>query len=132
MNTKYICPECRNVINIENNIVLIGKNKSGEKGIVVLHTHLGDYSTKFSSDFQISEGEIVKFLCPVCHSSLSNLKHDRLAQFNFIDEDGSEKVIVFSSIYGEKCTYIVNNKSVEKSFGEDFHKYIDEDWTRLI
>lgn len=132
MKTKYLCPHCQSMVNIENNIVLIGKNKSGEKGIVMLHTKLGDYTSDFSSDFKINQGDTVKFLCPVCHSSLTNLKNDSLAQFNLIDEDGNESLIVFSQIYGEKCTYIIKDKVVEKTFGDDIGKYIDEDWTRLI
>lgn len=132
MRNRYICPKCRNNINIENNIILIAKNEFDQKGIVMLHTELGNYSTKFSSDFTIIEGDKVKFLCPVCHTSLSNLKNDCLASFNIIDENKKESVLIFSQIYGEKCTYIIEDMAVKKSFGEDVGKYINSDWILLI
>ncbi|MBI9067853.1 MAG: hypothetical protein JEZ09_11215 [Salinivirgaceae bacterium] len=132
MKNRYICPKCRNNINIENNIVLIAKNEFDQKGIIMLQTKFGDYSTKFSSDFTIIEGDKVKFLCPVCHANLSNLKNDCLASFNIIDQSKKESLLVFSQIYGEKCTYVIEDKVVKKSFGDDLGKYIDSDWILLI
>lgn len=132
MKAKYLCPHCQGTISIENNIVLIGKNKVGEKGIVLLHASPGNYTSKFSTDFTIIEGEKIKFICPVCHHSLSNLKNDKLAQFILVDDKGVESTLVFSQIYGEKCTYIIQDKEVKKSFGDDFGKYVSEDWIFLM
>jgi uncharacterized protein YbaR (Trm112 family) len=128
MNAKYVCPDCKNSINVGNDIVLIAKNEFGQKGIVVLHTILGNYESKFSNGFSILEGDQVKFSCPVCHASLTHKKNDRLARFIQIDEKEKEAYIVFSQIYGEKCTYKIEEKEVTESYGEHLNRYSDPEW----
>jgi len=122
MSTKRICPKCRNSITIEGKVVLVGKTKTGLKGIVMLNAALGDYSAKFSDDFSIVEGNSLKLLCPICHQNLSNQKNKNLAQLTQIDEDGNESTIVFSQIYGEKSTYRIEGNKIKESFG-DTDKY---------
>jgi uncharacterized protein YbaR (Trm112 family) len=128
MKATFICPECRNSINVNDDIVLIAKNEFGQKGIVMLHTTLGNYQSKFSTDFTIIEGDIVEFLCPVCHHNLSNLKNNKLAQFIQTDENNKESYIVFSQIYGEKCTCKVMDKEVKESYGDYLGKFTDPEW----
>ncbi len=61
MDTKYLCPHCENALNVDKDIVLKAKNNSGRKGIVFLHTLLGNYKSRFNAEFTIMEGEKVKF-----------------------------------------------------------------------
>lgn len=128
MKATFICPECRNSINVGEDIVLIAKNEFGQKGIVMLHTALGNYESKFSTDFTIIEGDKVKFMCPVCHHNLTNVKNENLAKFIMIDEKDKESFIVFSQIYGEKCTYKVEDKEVSERYGDHLGRYIDPEW----
>ncbi len=131
METKYLCPQCENALNVDNDIVLKAKNNSGRKGIVFLHTSLGNYSSKFSSEFTIMEGETVKFYCPLCNHNLTNLKNEKLAHFTMVDADEKEFTVVFSKIYGEKCTYVVKEKEVLKSYGDHLNIYTNPDWFLL-
>ncbi|MGD9994552.1 MAG: hypothetical protein AB7S69_14735 [Salinivirgaceae bacterium] len=128
MESTFICPECRNSINVNDDIVLIAKNDLGQKGIVMLHTTLGNYESKFSSDFTILEGDKVKLLCPICHHSLSHVKNQNLAKFIMINEEGKEYYIIFSQIYGEKCTCKIEEKEVKERYGEHLNRYTDPEW----
>ncbi len=128
MKATYFCPECRNSINVNEDIVLIAKNDLGQKGIVMLHTKLGNYESKVSSDFSILEGDKVKFLCPICHHNLSHLKNDEMAHFIMKDENKKESYIIFSQIYGEKCTCKVVDKKVSESYGDYLGKFTDPEW----
>lgn len=132
MKPKYLCPHCRNAINVKNDIVLRAKNELDQKGIVFLHTELGNYTSKFSADFTIIEGDHVKFSCPICHHNLSNLKNDKLASLVLIDADEAEAKIIFSRIFGEKCTYKIEEAEPEETFGEHWGNYASPDWMLLL
>ena len=132
MKASYKCPFCDNNINIDENIVLIAKNKVGKRGLVFLHSDLGNYTSDFSDDFEVAEGDLLKLSCPICHQNLSNKKNDSLAHFIQVDEDGKEFKIVFSKVYGEKCTYKVEAQKVVKTYGEHLARYQNPDWFLLL
>jgi len=128
MKTKYVCSHCNQNINVGEDIVLVAKNKDGKKSLVFLHTTLGNYTSKFNPDFAIKEGDLVKFLCPICHANLTNKKHNHLADFTMIDENEKKFNIVFSQIYGEKCTYKIEEQKVVESFGKHLERYQNPEW----
>ncbi|HAM99373.1 MAG TPA: hypothetical protein DCQ26_12265 [Marinilabiliales bacterium] len=128
MKTKYLCPECRNSINVGEDIVLAAKNEYDQKGIVMLHTTLGNYTSKVSSEFTIAEGDKISFICPLCHHHLGNKKNDRLARLVMVEGDGKEFYIIFSQIYGEKCTFKLEEKEVKATYGEHLSRYTDPEW----
>ncbi len=128
MKTKYVCSHCNQNINVGEDIVLVAKNKNGKKSLVFLHTTLGNYTRKFNTDFLIDEGELVKFMCPICHSNLTNKKNNRLANFIMIDENEKRFNIIISQIYGEKCTYKAIEQEVLESYGEHLARYQNPDW----
>jgi len=128
METKYLCPHCENALNVDNDIVLKAKNNIGEKGLVFLHTDLGNYQSKFSIDFIVLEGEKVKFFCPLCNHNLTSLKNERLAHFIMVDADEKRFKIVFSQVFGERCTYVINECDDIQSYGDHLHLYLDPEW----
>ncbi len=128
MKAHYECPSCNNCINVGEDIVLVAKNEVGEKGLTFLHTDLGNYSSKFSCTFDIKEGEKLSFLCPVCHHNLTNHKNDRLAYVIYCDADNKQFRVIFSQVFGEKCTYKVEEHKVVENFGEHWNFYQDPDW----
>lgn len=126
MKAKYICPKCRNSVNVGSRILLTGKTGTGLKGLILLNGELGNYTSAFSEDFEIVEGNKVKFCCPICHGSLSSRKHKNLAELILVDNNEEIKVL-FSEIYGEKCTYQITGKEIKRSFGDDRERY-KPDW----
>lgn len=127
MRAKYLCPKCRVSVNIGDNIVLIGKTDTGLKGVVILKSELGDYTTSFSEDFPIFEGNKLSLSCPICHTSLSSRKQKNLAHLKLIDDKNNEASIFFSQIYGEKCTFKIEGKQITQTYGKDLNHY-KPDW----
>jgi len=128
MKTNYLCSHCNHSINVGEDIVLVAKNDNGEKGLIFLHSELGNYSSKFSNGIIINKGDLVKLSCPVCHNNLTNLKNDRLANFIMVDENDKKFDIVISQIYGENCTYKIEEQKVTETFGEHWSLYQTPDW----
>lgn len=126
MSTKRICPKCRNSITVGNKVVLVGKTKNGLKGLVMLNAQLGDFRAVFSEDFSLVEGNVLKLLCPICHTNLSNSKNKNLAEIIYIDDSGKESTIIFSQIFGEHSTYRIEGNKIKESFGEHGNKYMNE------
>lgn len=127
MKIKYLCPKCRNSLNINSLIVLSGKTRTGLKGIVMLKGDLGDYTSSFSEDFTIVEGNKVTFSCPICHRNLSDIKNKNLAHLIMVNQEGEESHIYFSRIFGEKCTYKISGKEITYEYGDHKNLY-RPDW----
>jgi len=73
------CPHCDAslmdeglLINNRPTIKLLIHTTIGQKGFINLSSIYGDYN--FSSEFQIKEGEVVKFFCTHCNESLFRKK----------------------------------------------------------
>lgn len=129
MKTKYICPVCGGVLNVNDNVVLIAQNAHGEKGLVFLHTELGNYQSQISSSLVVKEGDFVDFLCPYCHSNIDYHKEkSALAMLMLVDQKGRKSKVLFSKVYGEECTHELNEDNSIKTYGECLKKYMDPEW----
>lgn len=122
---EYICPKCHGYLKVNKKIIFIAKKISGEKGIILLNPQLGDYKRIFHKSLNISEGDHLTFMCPICQSDLSAQEiSNNLARILMTDENGNEFKILFSEIIGENCTYKVFKDEVE-AFGEDSSEYLN-------
>ncbi|MFP3861289.1 MAG: hypothetical protein ACLFUW_10740 [Bacteroidales bacterium] len=127
MHYDYYCPMCKGQLRVNDNLVFVAKSKKNEKGLIFLSPELGNYRTSKHPSFNIEEGEVYKFLCPICHATLNKEKNDKLVKVFMVDEKGHEYEIFFSGIAGEKCTYKMRDKQVE-GIGPDvelYKKYFD-------
>jgi len=128
MSDNYFCPVCKGQINVNDNIVLIAFAKNNMKGLVFLHTELGNYKSNINSSFKIEENEQVEFLCPYCHSNIEyHTTKTNLANLVRINDNNKESLVIFSKIYGEKCTYVIEDKKL-KTYGEHAKRYSDPEW----
>ncbi len=120
--THYLCPHCRAHLRPNKKIILGAKAPDGNKGLILLSPELGEYSVLKHGTLDIKEGDIMEIFCPVCSSSLDYSKGKKLANVVMIEDNGIEYDIIFSKIYGKKCTYKIQGEQVE-SFGEDAEEY---------
>lgn len=130
MNLTYKCPECKAALNAKRNIIIAAvdtKNKEN-KGVVLLHEELGNYTVATSATFNPEPSDIVDFFCPVCNASLNSDKAENLARFLQVNEIGEESAIVISRIYGERCTFQVDDRKQIKTYGESVKKYLNPEW----
>jgi predicted RNA-binding Zn-ribbon protein involved in translation (DUF1610 family) len=113
MEANFLCPNCRSYLNVEDNIVISAKNEKGNKGILLLSIQLGDYKIKKHYNFEIEDSEILKLYCPNCSKSLKHSNvHDNIYKILMQDEEDQEYEILFSGVYGERCTYQIRESKV--------------------
>ena len=130
MKIIYQCPHCSAALNAKQNIILAAK-KSTEpknKGLVLLHEELGNYTVASSASLTIETGDEVDFYCPVCKANLQARKNPDLAEFTRIDRTGSYETIFISRTYGERCTFQLSDKKKMKTYGESVKKFQNPEW----
>ena len=130
MKTKNLCPHCRSVINVNEKLVLVAKRKACTKGIILLHTELGNYENEKNPDFAIKDYEEVDFFCPICSESLEYKFKMSLVSVLMVDEFEKESIVVFSKIYQKKCTYHIIDNKIE-SYGSCAKKFSNPKWFLL-
>ena len=119
MEPQYICPKCNVNLKVGDYIILLGQNRKNEKGLILLHSEIGNYTSIKHPSFKFEPGEPVEFYCPVCHVSLAfdeNLSHI------ILEEKEKSYDIYFSRIAGEESTYVVDGDKVSAT-GEHSYKY---------
>ncbi|HOY31796.1 MAG TPA: hypothetical protein PKW80_07970 [Bacteroidales bacterium] len=125
---NYICPYCKGHLNVNDNIVLIVRNKKDKQGLVFLSTELGNYSSHMISSLEIEKGDAVDFFCPYCHTNIEFHKEKtNLVRLTREDKHGKKSQVIFSKIYGEKATYHIDEHKV-MSYGEHAKQYMDPEW----
>ncbi len=119
MKNDFLCPYCKSHLNINNNVVFSAKKDNGEQGLIFLHPELGNYSHEKHESFKVNKGEDVEIFCPLCQADLKVKVDDHnFVRVTMIQEDKKEYNVLFSSIFGEQCTYKVSGEFVE-SYGKD-------------
>ena len=127
MRAYYLCPHCRGILNAKNNIILSAENSKEEKGLLLLHPDIGNYSSSKNKGFHIDKGDKLALFCPICHFNLDSKKHKNFAQIQLLDVNNQESTIIFSKIFGEKVTIKVDDSNV-LSYGEHCKRYSDPEW----
>ena len=122
MNNQYICPLCRGHLRVGEYIIFKIRNTRREKGLLLIHPELGNYSSIKHPQFHFEEGERIDFFCPICMQSLDAALDANLVHVVLIDEYMKEHEIYFSRTAGEKSTYTVSDEGI-KATGEHSHHY---------
>jgi hypothetical protein len=124
METTYLCPKCKAVLNVTGDIILSAKNSKGDCGLILLHPSIGNYQVICHQDFIIEDGEESHFRCPACYSSMKFSGDNKLAYLIMCDENNHEYKIIFSRIKGEQSTYKIQGESLD-IYGKDSQKHLD-------
>jgi uncharacterized protein YbaR (Trm112 family) len=125
MGNDYLCPWCRGHLRVNDNIIFSAETKVENGGLILINPTLGDYTIKKHQTFKFEQGEHVNFYCPICHAKLGeNEKIQNLAKILMVDEQNNEYEVLFSEIYGEKCTYKIKENEI-KAFGEHSSRYLE-------
>lgn len=122
MENQYVCPQCRGHLRVGEYIVFKIRNKRREKGLLLLHPEVGNYTSIKHPKFRFEEGERVDFFCPICMQSLDANLDENLVHVVMVDEQLKEHEIYFSRIAGEQSTYKVSDQGIT-ACGEHSHRY---------
>ena len=122
MENHFLCPHCRGHLRVGDSIVFKIRNIKREKGLLLLHPEVGNYSSIKHPMFNFKEGERIDFFCPLCMNHLDAAIDENLVQVIMIDPQGGEHDVYFSRIAGEKITYQISDKGVKET-GEHSYRY---------
>lgn len=129
MKDQYLCPHCRASLNAKKNIILVARGEEAKnKGLVLMHEAIGNYTVAMSASLVMQPGDLVDFYCPVCNHCLNVGEGENLASLIRIDADQNETVIVISRVFGERCTFQLDNKRQVKKYGDNVRKYLNPEW----
>lgn len=124
-NNEFKCPYCNGQLKAHTKIILSARKPNGQRGLILFNPQLGEYDIITHNTFNLSEGEHLDMLCPLCHANLTDQTVNKnLAKILMIDEKGNESQIYFSEIVGTKSTYKVRGKDVQ-AFGKDAGEYLN-------
>ncbi len=121
---EYLCPHCHGHLKLEGCVVFSVKTSGGKRGLISLHSDIGNYSVKKHPDFHFKEGDRLDFFCPVCNAKLASNTHDKLARIIMIDDNNNEFEVLFSQVAGEKSTFKIVGETME-IYGDDSAEYLD-------
>jgi len=126
LTINYLCPDCRSYLRVWNNIIFTVKLKSKkQQGILLLNPQLGNYDFFHHTSIKFEEGELVDFICPVCHADLTATEiNENLARVILIDENNKEYDVYFSKICGEHSTFKIREDDIISKYGEDSSSYL--------
>ena len=122
MDNHYLCPHCRGHLRVGDHIIFKIRNTRREKGLLLLHPEVGDFTSMKHPHFTFEEGERIDFFCPICLQNLDAAIDENLIHVIMIDAHHTEHEIFFSRITGEKSTYKLSEKGLKKT-GEYSHRY---------
>ena len=123
MQKYYICPECRGHLKVGEHIIFTAKNSKQQKGLLLLHPEIGNYTSIKHPSFKYTKGESLDFCCPLCGITLRSKFDKNLVHVIMVDKDMREYDIFFSRIAGEKSTYKISGDKEVMSAGEHSHRY---------
>ena len=112
MRWKYSCPHCQSMLNPDETVIVIGRIE-GRRVLVGLHPEPGDYRAFLPPDFEVAEGSVWDFGCPVCGADLSTGVAPALCALDMV-EDGARHRVYFSRTAGEQATFVISAEGVER------------------
>ena len=133
LKLNYLCPHCRAYLRVWNNIIFIVQSEvKNLRTILLLNPALGNYDLIHHTAVKFEEGEILKFMCPVCHADLTATGiNNNLVRVVMIDENNKEFDVYFSKICGEHSTFLIHEDHIIEKFGEDSSSYVNYFMSKL-
>ena len=118
----FLCPNCHEHIRVGDQLIFKVKNSKKQSALLLLSSQIGNYSSVKHPSFEITQGEVLDFYCPLCSSALRSDIHPNLAMVHMIDEKGKRYEVYFSQVTGEHSTFETDGESLHAA-GEDAGKY---------
>ncbi|EKD50188.1 MAG: hypothetical protein ACD_62C00620G0009 [uncultured bacterium] len=124
MGNKYLCPKCRGRLDVHEYVAFTAQAKDGDRGLLLLSPHLGNYDVWHNDNFRYQQGDLVKYFCPICHKNLTAIEfHEHLVRIHMVDGDNIEHNVLFSGVAGEEATYKVRDDEIEP-YGQHSNQYM--------
>ena len=111
---QYHCPKCNKSLTKGKKVELNFKRiEYNQKGSIFLEPEPGNYEFYTTPPTDFKNGERVIFICPKCDTDLTNGKNKQFAELKMMVNDFISFEALFSTVYGDKRTYIVTQDDVD-------------------
>ena len=121
MKREYRCPHCRAALNPGTKIILVARH-ARRRGLILFSPQIGNYKIIRDPSFELREGDLVEFGCPVCATSLTSRADRHLAEIELRQPAGRRALVAFSRVYGEHATFVLDGETL-LPYGEDADHY---------
>jgi hypothetical protein len=110
----YHCPNCSQLLNTDNTVILKIEKSTGEKGIIELDPKVGKYSYKCEPNMIFKNGEEMEFFCPACKINLQSEKFPKFVELRLSVSSSVHFEMLFSRVFGDRRTYVITEDMTEK------------------
>lgn len=113
-NCQYHCPNCDKSLTEGKKVHLnFERTEHNHKGHIFLEPEPGNYEFYTEPPTDFKKGERVVFVCPKCKKDLTSKKNKQFAELKMMVNDFISFEALFSTVYGDKRTYIVTQDEVD-------------------
>ena len=88
-----------------------------ENGLIHLSPEPGNYDFQTTPEIAFEKGERVIFICPFCDSDLTSPRNKKYAELKMMVNEFIYFEALFSTVHGDKRTYIITQDEVDR-YGE--------------
>ena len=111
---QYHCPNCDKSLTEGKKVHLnFERTEHNHKGHIFLEPEPGNYEFYTDPPTDFKKGERVVFVCSKCKKDLTSKKNKQFAELKMIVNDFISFEALFSTVYGDKRTYIVTQDEVD-------------------
>ena len=111
---QYHCPNCDKSLTEGKKVHLnFERTEHNHKGHIFLEPEPGNYEFYTEPPTDFKKGERVVFVCPKCKKDLTSKKNKQFAELKMMVNDFISFEALFSTVYGDKRTYIVTQDEVD-------------------
>ena len=108
------------MLNPDETIIVVGET-GGHRVMVGFHPEPGNYHAFLPPGFEVEEGSLWNFECPVCRQSLSAEIAPALCALDMVTE-GDRHRVYFSRMAGERATFVISAEGIER-YGADVERH---------
>ena len=120
-HSHYHCPRCNKSLTKDKKVILNFKKEDSENfSEIFLAPEPGNYEFYTLPHTNFKEGERVIFHCPKCHSDLTSKRDSKFAHLKMKVNDFIYFEALFSTIYGDKRTYVISESDVDAYGDADY------------
>tara|TARA_B100001287_G_scaffold42180_1_gene31343 strand:- start:114879 stop:115295 length:417 start_codon:yes stop_codon:yes gene_type:complete len=112
--SQYHCPKCNKSLTDDKKVILHFKKSSSDNfSEIYLAPEPGNYKFYTIPETGFKNGDRVVFYCPKCKVNLTSKRDSKFAELKMKVNDFIFFEALFSTVYGDKRTYIITEDDID-------------------
>ena len=113
-HSHYHCPKCNKSLTKDKKVILHFKKSPGDNfNEIYLAPEPGNYKFYTIPKTDFKKGDIVVFFCSKCQTNLTSKRDPKFAELKMKVNDFIYFEALFSTVYGDKRTYIITEDDID-------------------